>query len=57
MMFKITGKFKIGNGERPFSKQFDAENEKRAKDIAYSFFGNTYRMTRSKIIIDSVVKA
>lgn len=57
MKFKITGVFKIGNKTKPFSKIFEAESEKMAKHVVYSFFGNTYRMPRDKIVIKSMAKA
>lgn len=56
MKFKITGKFKIGNKMKSFAKIFDVERESMAKHVVYSYFGNTYRMMRSKIVIDSIAK-
>lgn len=57
MKFKVTGVFKIGNKTKPFSKIFEVERESMVKHIVYSFFGNTYRMTRDRIVIKSMSKA
>lgn len=56
MKFKITGKFKIGNKTKPFSKIFEAVSENMAKHIVYSYFGNTYRMAKSHIVIENIAK-
>jgi len=56
MKFKATGKFKIGNKMKPFSKIFETERESMAKHVIYSYFGNTYRMTRVNIVIENITK-
>ncbi|VVB73596.1 50S ribosomal protein L18Ae [uncultured archaeon] len=57
MKFKVTGKFKIGNKTKPFSKIFDVARESMVKHIVFSYFGNTYRMVQRNIIIEKITKA
>ena len=54
--FKATGKFKIGNKTKPFAKIFEAERESMAKQMVYSYFGNTYRMVQRNIVIETITK-
>ena len=54
--FKATGKFKIGNKTKPFAKIFEAERESMAKQMVYSYFGNTYRMVQRNIVIENITK-
>jgi len=56
MKFKVIGKFKIGNKTKPFSKIFEATSENMAKHVVYSYFGNTYRMAKSSIVIGNITK-
>ena len=56
MKFKATGKFKIGNKTKPFAKIFEAERESMAKQMVYSYFGNTYRMVQRNIVIETITK-
>ncbi len=57
MKFRVMGKITIKTGDRPFSKLFEAENERRVRDKVYSFFGKNYKMARKKIAIASITKA
>ena len=56
MKYRISGKLDLKE-ERSFSKQLEAENEVLAREKIYIFFGNVYRLKRSKITIDKIVKA
>ena len=55
-MFLLSGKIKIGRGERSFSKEIEAETENAARDKLYALFGSQNGVIRSKIIIEKVEK-
>jgi len=57
MKFTVSGKIKLGIGERAFSKEVDAESEGDARHKAYALFGSTNGVPRDKIKIDKVEKA
>ena len=55
--FNVTGTMKLGSEERRFQREFDAPSEKRAREIAYSFFGSKHGLKRSNLVIESVEPA
>lgn len=57
MEFKVSGKIKLGNEERTFTKVVEAESENAAKHRAYALFGSTNGVKRNKITIEKVEKA
>ncbi len=56
-MFNVSGKISLGNTERTFSKQVDAESEGDAKHKVFALFGSTNGVRRNKVKIEKVEKA
>ncbi|RLG18060.1 50S ribosomal protein L18a [Candidatus Micrarchaeota archaeon] len=52
--FSIRGVLNLGNEKRSFSREFEAPNEKRARELAYSFFGSKHGLPRNKVVIEAV---
>lgn len=57
MIYNVSGKIILGNGERPFSKQVEAESESMAKHKAYALLGSNNGLKRNMVKIDKVEKA
>ena len=55
--FVVKGVLKLGGEERPFSREFDAPGEQRARERAYSYFGSKHGLRRSDVEIRSVEEA
>ena len=53
MKFKVKGRLRMKE-PKPFSWATEAPTENMAREKTYSFFGNTYRLPRNKVIIESV---
>jgi large subunit ribosomal protein LX len=52
-IFRIQGKFMMGNILKPFTKELKAINEDDVKEKIYSEFGSKHHIRRSKIIIET----
>jgi len=49
----VKGVLKLGDEERPFSREFEASSEARAHELAYTYFGSQNGLRRSNIKIQS----
>jgi ribosomal protein L20A (L18A) len=54
MKFIVEGKFKNGRTDRNFTKEIEAENENRARELAFQAIGSDHHISRSRIQIKSV---
>lgn len=57
MKFIVEGKMRIGGTEQKFSKEIDAESEKRANEMILERLGADHRLKRTQIEIVSVKEA
>jgi ribosomal protein L20A (L18A) len=57
MKWNVSGKIKLGRGERRFSKVVDAETENAAREKAYALFGSNNGVKRSCMEIERVEKS
>ena len=53
-IFRIQGKFMMGNILKPFTKELKAINEDEIKEKIYSEFGSKHHIHRNKIIIEKI---
>ena len=53
-IFRIQGKFMMGNRYKSFTKELKAINEEDIRERIYSDFGSKHGIKRSKIIIDEI---
>ncbi len=53
-IFRIQGKFMMGNSYKPFIKELKAINEENISEKIYSDFGSKHGIKRSKIIIEEI---
>jgi large subunit ribosomal protein LX len=53
-IFRIRGKFMMGQGLKPFTKELKAVSEDDIREKIYSEFGSKHRIGRSKIFIDDI---
>ncbi len=53
-IFRIQGRFMMGNNLKPFTKELKAINEEDIKEKIYSEFGSKHHIRRSKIIIEKI---
>ncbi|WP_414468306.1 50S ribosomal protein L18Ae [Methanobacterium sp. ACI-7] len=53
-IFRIQGKFMMGNSYQPFTKELKAINEEDIREKIYSDYGSKHGIKRSKIIIDDI---
>ncbi|MTK63783.1 MAG: 50S ribosomal protein L18a [Methanobacterium sp.] len=53
-VFKIQGKFMMGQGLKHFTKELKAISEDDIKEKIYSEFGSKHRIGRNKIFIDEI---
>ncbi|ADZ08798.1 50S ribosomal protein LX [Methanobacterium lacus] len=53
-VFKIQGKFMMGQGLKNFTKELKATSEDDIKEKIYSEFGSKHRIGRNKIFIDEI---
>lgn len=56
MKFEFSGKFKIGNEWKPFTRTIEAKTESFAKEKLLSLFGSEHGIKRRFIIIDNINK-
>jgi large subunit ribosomal protein LX len=55
-IFRIKGKFMMGNGLQPFTKELKGIKKEDILEKIYSDFGSKHRISRSKIIIDEIIE-
>ncbi len=53
-IFRIQGKFMMGNTFKPFTKELKATNENDIREKIYSEFGSKHRINRNKIVIEDI---
>ena len=53
-IFRIQGKFMMGNSYKSFTKELKAIDENDIKERIYSDFGSKHGIKRSKIIIEEI---
>ncbi|MGB9936735.1 MAG: 50S ribosomal protein L18Ae [Methanobacterium sp.] len=53
-IFRIQGKFMMGNAFKPFTKELKAINENDIREKIYSEFGSRHRINRNKIVIEDI---
>ena len=53
-IFKIQGKFMMGQGLKNFTKELKATSEEDIREKIYSEFGSKHRIGRNKIFIDEI---
>jgi large subunit ribosomal protein LX len=53
-IFKVQGKFMMGQGLKHFTKELKAISEDDIREKIYSEFGSKHRIGRSKIFIDDI---
>lgn len=55
-IFRIQGKFMMGNDLKPFTRELKATNEEEIKEKIYAEFGSKHHIKRSKIKIEEIVE-
>jgi len=55
-IFRIQGKFMMGNALKPFTKELKATNEEEIKERIYSEFGSKHHIKRNKIKIEDITE-
>lgn len=53
-IFRIQGKFMMGNKFKPFTKELKAINENDIQEKIYSDFGSKHGIKRAKVIIEEI---
>ncbi|MGF7118518.1 50S ribosomal protein L18Ae [Methanobacterium oryzae] len=53
-IFRIQGKFMMGNKFKPFTKELKAINEDDIHEKIYSDFGSKHGIKRTKIVIEEI---
>ena len=53
-IFRVQGKFMMGQGLKHFTKELKAISEDDIREKIYSEFGSKHRIGRSKIFIDDI---
>lgn len=53
-IYRIQGKFMMGNSLKPFTKELKAINEEEIKERIYSEFGSKHHIKRNKIKIEQI---
>ncbi len=53
-IFRVQGKFMMGQGLKHFTKELKAISEEDIREKIYSEFGSKHRIGRSKIFIDDI---
>lgn len=56
MKFIVSGYINLKGEKRSFNIEVDAKSEKHAEEIAYSKFGSTNKIPRTRIKIEKVEK-
>ena len=55
-IFRIQGKFLMGNDLKPFTRELKAINEDEIKEKIYSEFGSKHHIKRNKIKIEKITE-
>lgn len=55
-IFRIQGKFMMGNNLKPFTRELKATNEDEIKEKIYSEFGSKHHISRNKIKIEDITE-
>ncbi|KAF5071949.1 50S ribosomal protein L18Ae [Methanobacterium aggregans] len=55
-IFRIQGKFMMGNNLKPFTRELKAISEDDIREKIYSEFGSKHRINRKKIFIDKIAE-
>ncbi len=55
-IFRIQGKFMMGNDLKPFTRELKATSEEEIKEKIYSEFGSKHHIKRSKIKIEEIAE-
>lgn len=53
-IFRIQGKFMMGNKFKPFTKELKATSEDDIREKIYSDFGSRHGINRNKIVIEDI---
>ena len=53
-IFRIQGKFMMGNKFQPFTKELKAINEDDIREKIYSDFGSKHGINRNKVVIEDI---
>lgn len=53
-IYRIQGKFMMGNSLKPFTKELKAINEEEIMERIYSEFGSKHHIKRNKIKIEQI---
>ena len=53
-IFRIQGKFMMGNTFKPFTKELKAISETDIREKIYSDFGSRHGINRNKIVIENI---
>lgn len=54
--FTVKGEMNLGNETRKFVREFEAENETRAREETYAYFGSKSGIRRNKLLISEITK-
>ncbi|WP_435123969.1 50S ribosomal protein L18Ae [Halobaculum sp. D14] len=52
--FTVSGEFQTRDGQRPFTRTVEAENEDVAREHTFSRFGAEHNLKRTEITIEEV---
>jgi large subunit ribosomal protein LX len=55
-IFRIQGKFMMGNDLKPFTRELKSISEDDIREKIYSEFGSKHRINRKKIFIDEIAE-
>ena len=55
-IFRIQGKFMMGNTLKPFTRELKATSEKEIKEKIYSEFGSKHHIKRNKVKIENITE-
>jgi large subunit ribosomal protein LX len=55
-IFRIQGKFMMGDSLKPFTRELKATNEKEIKEKIYSEFGSKHHIKRNKVKIENITE-
>lgn len=53
-IFRIQGKFMMGNAFQPFTKELKAIGEDDIREKIYSEFGSRHGINRNKVVIEDI---
>lgn len=55
-IYRIQGKFMMGDNLKPFTRELKATNEEEIKERIYSEFGSKHHIKRSKVKIEEIIE-